>query len=325
MKITDIYFDKAHAQLERRKRENKRLEQQRRAEVCAKIPEYRAKEQALAESSRKLVLLVLSHADDASQRIAEIERENKGIQQEMSDLLEQNGFPADYLAPIITCKICGDEGAHDGEWCECFNRLLLKAAADELNEVSPLNLSEFSAFRLDYYSNTKQCNAPTPYEIMKHNLEYCKSYAQNFTPNCEGILMVGNTGLGKTHLSLAIANEVLKRGFSVIYRSVPELMRVIEREYFGKSDGDTISILISSDLLILDDLGAEMDKPQYGSFLYEILNARVNRTLPVIVNTNLSYSRLKERYEDRIFSRLNLSEVLFFAGDDVRPKLAKNK
>ena len=325
MKITDIYFDKAHEQLEQRIRNNKSLEKQRKDEIYRVIPEYRPLEARLAESSRKLVLLIISHADDAEQRIAEIEQENKAIQAAMAEVLKNHGYPADYLDPIISCKICEDKGAHDGKWCECFNKLLLKAAADELNEVSPLSLSEFSAFRLDFYSDAKQGNAPSPREIMKHNFEFCKSYAEKFTPNCEGILMVGNTGLGKTHLSLAIANEVIKRGYSVIYRSVPELMRVIEKEYFGKSDGDTISILTSSDLLILDDLGAEMAKPQYESFLYEILNARVNRSLPVIVNTNLSYTKLKERYEDRIFSRLNLSEVLFFAGEDVRPRLPKRK
>lgn len=325
MKITDIYFDKAHERLERRRRENKSLERQRRDEIYRVIPEYRSLEEQLAESSRKLVLLIISRSDDAAQRIAEIERKNKDIQAFMAEVLTKHGYPSDYLAPIITCKICGDEGAHDGKWCECFNRLLLKAAADELNEVSPLSLSEFSSFSLDYYSRAKQGGAPSPYEIMKRNLEFCRRYALEFTPGCEGILMVGNTGLGKTHLSLAIANEVIKRGYSVIYRSSPELMRVIEKEYFGKSDGDTISILTGSDLLILDDLGAEMDKPQYASFLYEILNARVNRSLPIIVNTNLPYSKLKERYEDRIFSRLNLSEVLFFAGEDVRPKLPKTK
>ncbi|MGN0648973.1 MAG: ATP-binding protein [Oscillospiraceae bacterium] len=323
MKITDIYFDKAHEQLEQSKRANKSLERQRKDEIYRVIPEYHTLEAKLAESSRKLVLLIISHAENAQQKIEEIEQENKAIQAAMAELLQSHGYPADYLEPIFSCKICEDTGAHDGKWCECFNRLLLKAAADELNEVSPLSLSEFSAFSLDFYSDAKQGNAPSPREIMNHNLEFCKSYAERFTPGCEGILMVGNTGLGKTHLSLAIANEVIKRGFSVIYRSVPELMRVIEKEYFGKSDGDTISILTSSDLLILDDLGAEMSKPQYESFLYEILNARVNRGLPLIVNTNLSYTNLKSRYEDRIFSRLNLSEVLFFAGEDVRPRLPK--
>lgn len=323
MKITDIYFDKAHQQLERRRRENKALERRRHSEVLRAVPEYQRLEEQLAESSRGLVTLIISRPEDAQQRVSQIEDENKAIQAKMTELLTRNGFPADYLAPIVTCRLCNDEGSRGGKWCVCFNKLLLKAAADELNEVSPLNLSEFSAFSLEYYSTEKQGNTPSPRDIMKRNLDYCRRYAAEFSSDSAGILMVGNTGLGKTHLSLAIANEVIKRGFSVIYRSMPELMRVIEKEYYGKSDSDTISVLISSDLLILDDLGAEADKQPYGSFLYEILNARVNRSLPVIVSTNLSYSNLKARYEDRIFSRLNLSEVLFFAGEDVRPKLPK--
>ena len=77
------------------------------------------------------------------------------------------------------------------------------------------------------------------------------------------------------------------------------------------------------DLLILDDLGAEMDKALYTSLLYEIINGRMSRGLPLIVNSNLSAGELQTRYSDRIWSRLFSLEVLMFVGQDIRMKLKK--
>ena len=54
---------------------------------------------------------------------------------------------------------------------------------------------------------------------MKSVYQYCKDYAENFTPDSNGLFMYGKTGLGKTHLSLAIANEVIIEGKAQILAS----------------------------------------------------------------------------------------------------------
>ncbi len=74
-------------------------------------------------------------------------------------------------------------------------------------------------------------------------------------PHSESILMKGATGLGKTHLSLAIANEAIKRGYGVIYASAPQLVSKLEKIYFSnKEDDSTFDMLVECDLLIIDDL-----------------------------------------------------------------------
>lgn len=333
MSLNEHYFKKASAQLEQRRSANGNMEIRRRAEVIGKIPEYARLEELLADTSQKLIKLMLQNGPDREEKLAQLEKGNLSIQQSMDALLVQGGFPADYLDRIYTCPKCRDRGTIGGEWCECFRRLMLDAAAEELNSVSPLSLSDFDSFSLDYYSEQGDpaLGGISPRMIMEQNLEYCKGYADSFTKKSGGILMSGGTGLGKTHLSLAVADAVIKKGYNVIYCSVPELLRIIEREHYRKwdhsrdndiSDDGVMNSVTECDLLILDDLGAEVDKPLYTSFLYEIINARTNRKLPMIVSTNLGMNDLNARYQDRIGSRIFCFKGLVFAGTDIR-KLKK--
>lgn len=318
MSINEKYFNAAMEKLEQRRSTNKIISEQRRSEIYEKIPEYRELSLHLAETGGKLVSLIMKGGDTA-EGVSRLEKDNLDTQRCMIELLTKAGYPEDYLKPIYTCPVCKDKGTVNGKWCGCFRKLMLEEAARELNENSPLELSSFESFRLDYYSDliNPQMHI-SEREMMQRNFDTCRRYAEEFTLKSDGLLLTGATGLGKTHLSLAIAAKVLEKGFSVIYGSSPELMRLLEQEYYGKSDKDTMSALVGCDLLVLDDLGAEMDKPLYQSLLYEIINARICRGLPMIVSTNYSIVELQRRYQDKIFSRLAVLRQLAFVGSDNR-------
>ena len=157
---------------------------------------------------------------------------------------------------------------------------------------------------------------------MEQNLAVCKAYADSFSPERSGsLLMSGNTGLGKTHLSLAIANALLQRGVHVIYDSIGSLLHILEQEHFGRgdSDSDTLSTVLDCDLLILDDFGTEFRTSFSRSMIYTILNSRMNAGKPMIVNTNLTLGEIREEYGDRVVSRLiSASQMLAFYGRDIR-------
>ena len=325
MGFNEQFFNAAMDRLNQRRADNRIIGELRRDEVNEKIPEYRELSQHLAETGQKLVSLIMKGGDTA-QGVAQLEKDNLDTQKCMTELLKTAGYPEDYLKPVYTCPKCRDKGTVNGKWCSCFHRLMLEEAAKELNESSPLELSSFESFRLDYYPDKiDPALHVSERVIMQRNFDFCKEYAENFTAKSEGILMSGATGLGKTHLSLAIASRVLEKGYSVIYGSAPELLRIIEREYFGKSDKDTMSALIGCDLLILDDLGAEMEKQLYDSLLYEIINSRVSRGLPMIVSTNYSTSELTKHYSDKICSRLLSFRLMAFVGSDIRRIIKKKK
>jgi DNA replication protein DnaC len=77
--------------------------------------------------------------------------------------------------------------------------------------------------------------------------------------------------------------------------------------------------------LILDDLGTEMVNQFSTSCLYSVLNNRINLARPTIINTNLTAKEIKEKYAERITSRIfGEFQILRFIGTDVRrQKLSK--
>ncbi|MDE7192531.1 MAG: ATP-binding protein [Oscillospiraceae bacterium] len=323
MSLNEKYYAAAHFQLDKRREYNRALEEKRRDEVLKKLPEYSQLEARLALTASNIAPAILSHRENITELIENLRRDNLNIQKNMMELLAAGGFPADYLAPIYTCPICKDKGCSDGKWCGCFMKLVYAAASKDMNEQAAMTLSRFVDFNLNLYPDAPCPDNPAVSQksAMTEVFTYCFKFAENFDGSESGILMMGATGLGKTHLSLAIANRVIERGYSVIYGSTPEILRTLNSEQFGRSDGDTMSLLMGCDLLVLDDLGAENSSEYNLSQIYEIINARINRRLPMIVSTNFSVRELPERYSDRICSRLFSMYKMLFYGSDNRLKV----
>ena len=263
--------------------------------------------------------MILSHQTNLSEGIEQLKGANLALQAREKELLAAHGYPADYLEMHYVCPICKDTGFADGKRCRCFEDLLRRERLKELNQVSDLELCSFDTFDLNYYSTeVDAATGVVPRTIMGNIYRFCRSYAENFTPESRGLFLIGDTGLGKTHLSLAIAKDVISKGCMVAYGSAQDFLRAVEEEHFGRSEGkETLDGLLDVDLLILDDLGAEFSS----SFnLSTILigwypdsspcwtacgsSARTSvRSAPAKDKTgkNISPSRLQGRYK-RIFS-----------------------
>lgn len=72
----------------------------------------------------------------------------------------------------------------------------------------------------------------------------------------------------------------------------------MEKEHFGRAEGNSEDMLLACDLLVLDDLGAEFASPFYVSCLYNLINTRMLEGRTIILSTNLNQNQLKERYGD---------------------------
>ncbi|MEE0913876.1 MAG: ATP-binding protein [Ruminococcus sp.] len=297
----------------------------RRIQIYEKLPRTQELEKQISLSGIKAARAVVSGEDVATQ-MKKLRDKNLAMQQELRDILTSNGYPEDVFEPHYTCKICNDRGYYDENGktlvCNCLKQALISCACEELNRTAPLSLSTFDTFSLDYYDkNTDSSIGISPYDQMSRILRYCRNYAQNFKMNSESIFMKGATGLGKTHLSLAIANEVINKGYGVIYVSAPTLMQKLEKQFFSKSDENdaTINMLLECDLLIVDDLGTEFHAQFSVSQMYNIFNSRMLSNKPIIINTNLTMRELEKIYTERFVSRISgNAQKLDFLGKDIR-------
>ena len=314
-------FDKAQAVMTNRRMTAISENEARISEINSKVPQIREINEVLYNTGKELIKIISDkNSVDAEKKIEQLRQYNLGAQEMSRKILAANGYPEDYLDIHYTCPICCDTGYNGSKFCSCFNRLCGKLSADELNKSAQLKLSSFDTFSLTYYQGED-------YHTMKKILEYTRQYAATFSAKSSSIFMFGRTGLGKTHLSLAIANMVLEKGFSVIYDSVINILRSIEKEHFSREHtSEMIDLVMETELLILDDLGTEYETPFYNATIYNILNTRLNCGRPTIISTNLDFSGISRRYDERVVSRIvSAYKCLEFHGEDVRLQIARNR
>lgn len=317
MSYSNEVFLKAQDRLKIRREEAEDKAEKHRDEFASVCPEFAAEEQKMQRSAMD-VLKVINFGDGAKEYIEELRNQNLSAQKKIKLLLKEHGYPENYLEPDYFCKKCNDTGFSDGKICPCLLNEMKKLSFEELCEKSSLKITSFDDFDLSYYED----NLKT-YKKMQMIFNFCKTYANTFTTENISLLFSGGTGLGKTHLSLAIAGEVAKKGYNVVYGSAHKLFSKIEAEKFGRSQdsnyGETEDMAESCDLLIIDDLGSEFTSKFSAAALYDIINERLLRGLPTIISTNLESGEIEERYSQRVASRLYCDyKLLEFEGTDVR-------
>ncbi len=323
--------ERARDEIRNRKNNAEYVATQHKNELSLKYPEFQFIETELAKTGMETVSAFALSKEEAEKRLEMIREKNRQLRIERTNLLKALNLPENYLDVNYTCTKCNDTGLRENfdqenrvsygtKYCSCYNELLKKYASEKMSKMTPMELSSFEDFDLDYYSKAKGDGPFSPYEVMKMVYQGCLGYAKDFDTESNSLYFHGRTGLGKTHLSLAIANEVIKKGYNVVYGSVITFLNKLEREKFGRADTfETEDILIGADLLILDDLGAEFSTPVAISSLYDIINSRIARGVPTIISSNLSFDELKSRYPESVVSRIIGTYVpVMFVGDDIR-------
>ena len=315
-------YDAAMAELNRRRTRAEGEAQERRAAFYALFPRAREIQGELAHLAAGTAKAVFG-GNGAAQAMERLRNKSLALQKERESLLQQAGLEKDALKPAYTCGKCQDTGFIDGRMCNCLKGLLRQEAYRRLNEMTPLTLSGFEQFDLRYYSDRGEGDQLSPRAHMEQVLAFCRQYAEKFSLHSESLLFQGRTGLGKTHLSLAIAREAIQKGYGVVYGSVQNFVTALEKERFGRDGGedrqDTNQMLLHCDLLILDDLGTELTTAFTQSALYELINGRLLAGKPTVISTNLLLADLEKRYSPQIVSRLKGEyEVLPFFGEDIR-------
>ena len=312
-------YDAASAELQRRRREAEGAAEALRERVFRKYPRAAALERQMAQAAPQVAQAVLN-GGDPTETVRRIERDNLAAQEELRQILAAAGEKARDFSPQYTCPLCGDTGYVGREMCSCFRALLADGAGKQLSRITGMKPARFEEMDLRYYSELPDAErGESPREHMADVLDYCRCYGENFHAQAESLLLFGTTGTGKTHTALSIARLAAERGFSVVYGPVQQLLHRVEREHFGRAEGDAEDTMIACDLLILDDLGTELTTPFYTATLYNIINGRLLRGAPTIISTNLLPADWPGRYGEQIASRvLGTYQPLLFVGRDIR-------
>lgn len=169
---------------------------------------------------------------------------------------------------------------------------------------------------------------PTSEELAKAK-SLCQRYANNFNMNNPvSLLLIGNYGTGKSHLAVATAKEIIKKGRSCLFVSTPKLLSLLRSTYnkgSAESEDTVLKRFIKIDVLIVDDIGAEQTKKRYDenehdwatSKIFELIDSRIGKH--TIYTSNFKPNELQERLGGRNFSRMmEGTHVIKMNGDDYR-------
>ena len=314
------YSEKARAyafdELERRRAAAADKASAARAALYSRFPR-------LAEFDAELSSLGVSMAKAAikdNEAVNAVKAQMLEIQKKRARFLREHG--ASEPGEAHFCALCADTGYSDGKLCSCAKGLMREYSFSEISRVSPLMLSSFGNFSLDYYSSNPAdgYDGLSPKKNMLNVLQHCTAFARGF-PVRENLLLMGDSGLGKTHLALAIAQEVLRKGYEVIYCSASNIFKQIETEFYEEGrKTDSADSLKRCDLLVLDDLGAEYVNAFTASVIYDLINTRVVSGRSSVYTTNITrMETLETRYGEKVSSRLiGCCRLLSFFGADIR-------
>ena len=309
----------------RQRAANEADQARRTAEAVARAPEIAALRRESTELALGAMRAILEQ-QTAEQRAAvaqNMKRRGKAINAEIRRLLVGAGLPEDQLELRYRCPVCRDTG-YVGEaparFCDCFEtRLRLRQYED--GSMAGVDEQNFNCFDLE-----RVPEADGQREQMRGARMLCERYADDF-PSTEyrNILLTGEGGLGKTFLLNCIFERVTSRGLSAVRITAFRMFEAMRQQHMTNDDKcDGFSALIEAPLLLIDDLGTEpMMRNITVEYLFTLLNERSAAKRHTVVATNLTPINIKERYGERVASRLldrSCTAVVLLKGKDLRQR-----
>jgi len=248
---------------------------------------------------------------------------------------------------IYDCSLCHDTGWVVTEkgalLCLCRQKERLERKKSAAGLTQALVDNRFEDFCLDYYPEYIKTEKGTSYRALAKK---ALNAARDFSRNCaalygkvdkknprqkaknpiQGLLFEGEAGMGKTHLASAIANELLEKEVDVLFLVVPEFLDTLRFSYNNENNANEEELIKraqSTQVLILDDLGAHNFSQWTRGKIFNLINYRLNHQLPCVITTNLSADELNMEIGSRTVSRImEICDIYYLDSDkDIRLKM----
>lgn len=326
MALSNSQYQEVMRGYQARQLKNKHEQDDRVREVYERLPAIKEIEQAIGARAVHRARELLSGDQKALGRLRE---EIEDLREQKALLLATAGYPPDYMEMHYHCPDCQDTGyTKEGQKCHCFRKaqISLLYAQSHLDRV--LQKENFGTFSYQYFDDQKiePAIGTTVAGYMEQVNRWCREFVEQFDEKGGNLLFTGTTGRGKTFLTNCIAKELIDTYHSVIYFSAHDLFEVFSKHmsYYQAEEEmkDTYQFILDCDLLIIDDLGTELNNSFTSSQLFFCINQRLLSGRSTIISTNLSLDRLRDEYTDRVASRVMSSyTVIPLYGEDIRLKL----
>ncbi len=318
MPLNNTQYEAIARGYEQARDKNRRIMEERRQKAYAAVPALQELEASVGNISVAHARQLLEGDESASARLHASLAE---ISSRRRELLSGAGLPESYLDPVYDCPDCKDTGylsAGDGarKKCRCFLGQEIRLLYRQSNIQETVARENFSTLSYSYHEGEDLAR-------FRKAVQICQNFVQNFKQDYQNLFFYGTVGTGKSFLSGCIANELLKQGLSVIYFSAAGLFEALARYSFDAKEKSSLAgfykDLYECELLIVDDLGTEVTNAFVASQLFSCLNERHLRHKSTIISTNLNLEELRDRYSDRVFSRITSNYTLCkLTGPDVR-------
>jgi len=222
--------------------------------------------------------------------------------------------PGDYVGPdtgLLMCGRCGEPRQliarlpHDRimpRGCACVRKEWEQKAAEDKAAEERGRIRELRKAGIpDPGLRAKTFDSSTPSRQLEQAQKYVEAWPRMAEHNI-GMLFWGGTGSGKTHTAACVANALIDRGIRAGVTSTAGLMAVAYNDRPAE-----LRRLVSLDLLVLDDLGAERDSAYAMETVYAVVDGRLKAGRPMVVTTNLSLSDIRnpgDMGRERIYQRV---------------------
>lgn len=322
MALSNSQYDAIMREYGRQQIENHHKLEERRKEIYARLPVVRQLEAEIAERSVACAKKLLEGDKSVLDRLKEDLRD---LREQKALIIRAAGYPDDYLELHYRCPDCRDTGLIDGRKCHCFLQAQMKLLHAQSNLEDVLERENFKALSYEYYDDTEILPqlGITNAAYMRRVVAGCREFVRDFDKKHDNLLFTGSTGVGKTFLTNCIARELMDDFHSVIYLTASDLFDVFSRNKFDYDNAedmkDMYRFILDCDLLIIDDLGTELNNSFTSSQLFHCINERMNMSRSTIISTNLTLARLRDSYTDRVTSRIMSGyRIIPLYGGDIR-------
>ena len=326
----DLIYKKIYAEYEADRLRSSKEYKKRLKSLYESYPSIKKIDESLAHNAIKLSkAMIYSDKSDYETKLIHLQSLNKKLISEKSELIRSFNIVDNFLTDIYKCSLCSDTGyigTDSIRECKCFKQKKMSTYYKLLG-LGEINDDEiFNRFDFEYYSqNIRDAYGKTPRDRIELIYYTCLNFVENFDRHFINLIFYGHPGLGKTFLCNCIAKEIEAKGSSVIYITAPKLFKIVDYYRFNKSNFydnfDPLRIVYDVELLIVDDLGAEVPGLIGSTELFNIIDNRLTSRRPTIFSSNLDPSQYEKLYSERVTSRFVGSyKIIKFIGEDIRKK-----